>query len=62
MLLLEWRSALVPESRTPDFENQYHFLEIIVPLEHPRFVTQYHPKDHDKYLEKYLNALHHESC
>ncbi|MEK1405760.1 DUF4918 domain-containing protein, partial [Limosilactobacillus fermentum] len=38
------------------------FFEIIVPLEHPCFVTQYHPKDHDKYLEKYLNALHHESC
>ena len=45
-----------------NINHQYHFFETIVPLEHPRFITQYHPKDHDKYLEKYLNALHHESC
>ncbi|MCD2256397.1 uracil-DNA glycosylase family protein [Agrilactobacillus fermenti] len=35
----------------------YHFLNTIVPLEHPRFIMQYHSKDRDYYLAKYLTAL-----
>lgn len=37
--------------------EQYHFFDKIVPLEHPRFVMQYNSKDKDKYLSKYVNAL-----
>ena len=29
----------------------------ITPLEHPRFITQYHPRDEEEYLDKYLKAL-----
>ena len=29
----------------------------ITPLEHPRFITQYHPRDEEEYLDKYLGAL-----
>lgn len=29
----------------------------ITPLEHPRFITQYHPRDEEEYLDKYLRAL-----
>ena len=37
--------------------EQYHFFDQIISLEHPRFIMQYHKKDRDKYLEKYLDAL-----
>ena len=37
--------------------KKWHFFQKIVPLEHPRFITQYHPGDEEKYLNKYLNAL-----
>lgn len=37
--------------------NQYHFFDRIVALEHPRFIMQYNSKDRDKYLDKYLNSL-----
>ena len=29
----------------------------ITPLEHPRFITQYHPRDEEEYMAKYLRAL-----
>lgn len=29
----------------------------ITPLEHPRFITQYHPRDEEEYLDKYLRTL-----
>ena len=37
--------------------KKWCFFQKIVPLEHPRFITQYHPEDKEKYLHKYLNAL-----
>ncbi len=37
--------------------EQYHFFDRIIPLEHPRFIMQYHSKDKDEYLNKYLVAL-----
>ncbi len=37
--------------------NKYNFFETIVPLEHPRFITQYNAKNKDMYMEKYLAAL-----
>ena len=37
--------------------KKWRFFQKIVPLEHPRFITQYHPEDKEKYLHKYLNAL-----
>lgn len=37
--------------------KKLHLFQKIIPLEHPRFVTQYHPEDEGKYLTKYLNAL-----
>lgn len=40
--------------------KELHLFQKIIPLEHPRFVTQYHPGDEEKYLNKYLNALTYE--
>ncbi|MBC1752752.1 uracil-DNA glycosylase family protein, partial [Listeria seeligeri] len=37
--------------------KEYQFFETIIPLEHPRFITQYNSKNKDMYLEKYLRAL-----
>ena len=37
--------------------KKWRFFQKIVPLEHPRFITQYHPEDKEKYLHKYLDAL-----
>ena len=38
--------------------EQYHFFEKIIALEHPRLIMQYNSKNKDKYLEKYLSVLH----
>lgn len=35
----------------------YHFFEKIIPLEHPRFITQYNSKRKNEFLEKYISAL-----
>lgn len=40
-----------------DINKREHFFTKITPLEHPRFITQYHPQDKDMYLQKYLKAL-----
>ena len=37
--------------------KKWRFFQKIVPLEHPRFITQYHPEEKEKYLHKYLDAL-----
>lgn len=37
--------------------NEYHFFEKIIPLEHPRFITQYNSKNIDWYMKKYMTAL-----
>lgn len=37
--------------------NQYKLFDLIIPLEHPRFIMQYNSKNKDKYIKKYLDAL-----
>ncbi|MBC6356725.1 DUF4918 family protein [Lactobacillus helsingborgensis] len=37
--------------------NKEHFFKQILPLEHPRFITQYNLKEKEKYLNKYLAVL-----
>lgn len=37
--------------------DEYHFFEKIVPLEHPRYIMQYHSKEKDAFMRKYLSAL-----
>ena len=37
--------------------NKYNFFNVIVPLEHPRFITQYNYQKRDFYLKKYLTVL-----
>ena len=37
--------------------EQYHFFDKIISLEHPRYIMQYNYKDKDKYLSKYLDVL-----
>lgn len=37
--------------------NEHHFFEKIIPLEHPRFITQYNSKNIDWYMKKYMTAL-----
>lgn len=37
--------------------EQYHFFNKIIALEHPRFIMQYNSKDRNQYLSKYMMAL-----
>lgn len=37
--------------------EEYHFFDKIIALEHPRFIMQYNSKNKDKYLNKYIEAL-----
>ena len=37
--------------------EKYCFFDKIIPLEHPRFIMQYHAKEKEYYLDKYVNAL-----
>lgn len=37
--------------------EEYSFFDKIIPLEHPRFITQYKAKDKDIYMRKYIQAL-----
>ena len=37
--------------------DEFHFFERIIPLEHPRFIMQYNSKNVDVYIKKYLDAL-----
>ena len=37
--------------------SEFHFFERIIPLEHPRFITQYNSDKIEFYLQKYLDAL-----
>lgn len=41
-----------------NINEKYHFFDEIIPLEHPRFIMQYHSKDKVRFMDKYLNALH----
>lgn len=36
---------------------EYQFFDKIVPLEHPRYITQYHPQKKEFYRQKYMDAL-----
>ena len=40
-----------------EINTKYNFFDEIVPLEHPRFIMQYHSKDKDFYMNKYLSAF-----
>ncbi|BDZ31792.1 DUF4918 family protein [Lactiplantibacillus sp. WILCCON 0030] len=37
--------------------DNYKFFKKIIPLEHPRYITQYHSEDKYEYLNKYMQAL-----
>ncbi len=37
--------------------QEHHFFDKIIPLEHPRFIMQYKNKEKDKYIEQYLAQL-----
>lgn len=39
------------------FNDEFHFFEKIVPLEHPRFVAQYKWKERDRYIDDYLTKF-----
>ncbi|GEN95615.1 uracil-DNA glycosylase family protein [Pediococcus ethanolidurans] len=43
-----------------EINQNYHFFKTIIPLEHPRFITQYNSRNKDMYMEKYLKALNHD--
>ena len=40
-----------------NMNETYHFFDKIIPLEHPRFIMQYHSKDKDQYLKKYMESF-----
>lgn len=40
-----------------EINEKYCFFDKIIPLEHPRFIMQYHSKEKEYYLDKYVNAL-----
>lgn len=41
--------------------NEEHaFFKKIVPLEHPRYIMQYHRSDKEHYVDKYLDVLRRE--
>lgn len=40
-----------------EINEKYHFFEMIVPLEHPRFIMQYNSDKKEYYFNKYLTAL-----
>lgn len=37
--------------------EQHHFFETLVPLEHPRFIMQYKAKQKEQYIMKYIDAF-----
>ena len=41
--------------------EEYHFFDKIIALEHPRFIMQYNSKDRNKYLDKYITSLNNKS-
>lgn len=43
-----------------ELNKQHHFFDLILPLDHPRFIMQYRRKQLDGYIEKYLSVL--EKC
>lgn len=37
--------------------SRYHFFEIIIPLEHPRFIMQYRQRQKETYIRSYIREL-----
>lgn len=37
--------------------EEHKFFDLILPLEHPRFIMQYNLKDKEKFMNKYMNAF-----
>ena len=42
-----------------NINNEHHFFDTIVPLEHPRFIMQYNANRKEKFMQKYVNTLSH---
>ena len=40
-----------------EINKQHHFFELVIPLDHPRFIMQYRRKKLDGYIKKYLDLL-----
>lgn len=40
-----------------DVNNQYHFFDTVLALEHPRYIMQYKRKNVDVYVEKYMGVF-----
>lgn len=40
-----------------EINEEHHFFDSIIALEHPRYIMQYNYKNKEKYIEKYVNAL-----
>ena len=40
-----------------NINNEHHFFDTIVPLEHPRFIMQYNADRKEEFMQKYVNAL-----
>ena len=43
--------------RQPNIERNIVFFDEIIPLEHPRFITQYNLKNKDLFIERYMTTL-----
>ena len=40
-----------------NINDEYHFFDTIVPLEHPRFIMQYNADRKEEFIQKYVNTL-----
>ena len=40
-----------------NINDEYHFFDTIVPLEHPRFITQYNADRKEEFMQKYVNIF-----
>ena len=41
-----------------ELNEKYKFFDVIIPLEHPRFIMQYNSKNKKLFIEKYLKAFY----
>ena len=40
-----------------NINNEYHFFDTIVPLEHPRFIMQYNADRKEEFIQKHVNTF-----
>ena len=40
-----------------NINNEHHFFDTIVPLEHPRFIMQYNADRKEEFMQKYVNTF-----